>query len=577
MILQRLYDYAHDMADKIPPRGMDFKEIEFVVVIDSGGRFLRLESKRIDKRRCAKFCVAKGVSRTSNPKANTLWDNGKYVLGIGDERLECYGLFAERIRQIATFYPDDISINALVKFYNTPRLELVRQMEVDPLFEDVKNSAGSNISFRLESEDCLIAEKQELFGRLDDEKNEESPEDICLVTGRRSPIVRTMTPTPIPGNSPMAALVAFQVGSGYDSYGKSQAYNAPISAEAEFYVTAALKKLLDKDSNNKVRIGTRTFLFWGSGNDSLDSEMESAITALLDMPDKEKSNPDGKTGDVIKLFKGIFSGEIKTTLDNRFHLLGLAPNTGRIAVVLWVECQLRQFAERIFAHFCDMEIVDSRKPESRRPYYGVYSMVSAVMRGGKLSDALPNLIDMVTDAVMNGTDYPVPLYLGAIERIRAELSDQTVTVARAAILKAYLNRKSRKTNNQKQLHIMLDKDNTNQGYLCGRLIAVLEKIQKDSESGDSIRTRYMGSASSIPTAVFPTVLNVSLHHSEKLSDGSRIYFEQLKQEIMDKLPPTGFPSHLNLDDQGRFFVGYYHQRADLYTKKIINNNNININ
>lgn len=114
---------------------------------------------------------------------------------------------------------------------------------------------------------------------------------------------------------------------------------------------------------------------------------------------------------------------------------------------------------------------------------------------------------------------------------------------------------------------MLDKENSNPGYLCGRLTAVLEKIQTDVNSGDSIRTRYMGAASSTPAAVLPAMLNLSLHHSEKLNEGTRIFYEQLKQEILDKISGTGFPSTLDLADQGRFFVGYYHQRADLYTKK----------
>lgn len=115
---------------------------------------------------------------------------------------------------------------------------------------------------------------------------------------------------------------------------------------------------------------------------------------------------------------------------------------------------------------------------------------------------------------------------------------------------------------------MLDKNNTNTGYLCGRLTAVLEKIQSDANTGDSIRTRYMGAASATPAAVMPAMLNLSLHHSEKLSEGSRVFYELLKQEIIDKLSAGDcFPAHLDLNDQGRFFVGYYHQRADLYTKK----------
>lgn len=114
---------------------------------------------------------------------------------------------------------------------------------------------------------------------------------------------------------------------------------------------------------------------------------------------------------------------------------------------------------------------------------------------------------------------------------------------------------------------MLDKNCDYIGYVCGRLAAVLEKIQEDVKRGDSIRTRYLSAASTTPGAVFPAMLNLSIHHSENLTDGSRIFYEQLKQEILSRLPGEGFPAQLNLQEQGRFFVGYYQQREDLFTKK----------
>lgn len=413
----------------------------------------------------------------------------------------------------------------------------------------------------------LIAEKRYLFDYLLGESSDQTEAARCLITGKFGPIVRTTTPTPLPDNSPMAALVAFQVNSGYDSYGKSQAYNSPISFEAEEAYSAVLKKFLGKDSHNKVRLGNRMILFWGSGDSSLNNEVETGLMSIFEIPDKKAQDLDEKIDKVTKLFKSIFSGEIKTTLDDRFHILGLAPNTGRIAVVLWMDSELKVFAEKILRHFDDMEIVDNRNPDKRRPYVGVYSMVSAVTQGGKISDALPNLVDETAKAVILGTDYPMPLYTGALQRIKAELSDMGPTIQRVALLKAFINRKNKKSTTHKPLQVMLDKTNTNPGYLCGRLTAVLEKIQTDANSGDSIRTRYMGAASATPSAVLPAMLNLSMHHSEKLSEGSRIYFEQLKQEIIDKLSASGFPAHLDLNDQGRFFVGYYHQRADLYSKK----------
>ncbi len=116
---------------------------------------------------------------------------------------------------------------------------------------------------------------------------------------------------------------------------------------------------------------------------------------------------------------------------------------------------------------------------------------------------------------------------------------------------------------------MLDKQNNNHGYLCGRLFATLDKIQEDANHISSIRERYMNAASATPASVFSTLMNLSVHHSEKLNTGKQIFYEKLKQEILNKLNADGFPSHLDLQDQGRFFVGYYHQRQDFFTSKEI--------
>ncbi|MBQ2950824.1 MAG: type I-C CRISPR-associated protein Cas8c/Csd1 [Prevotella sp.] len=80
----------------------------------------------------------------------------------------------------------------------------------------------------------------------------------------------------------------------------------------------------------------------------------------------------------------------------------------------------------------------------------------------------------------------------------------------------------------------------------------------------------MNSASTAPSTVLPTILNLSVHHSDKLDRKDMILFERKKQEIINKL--KGFPNHLSMDDQGRFFIGYYHQRQDFFIKSEENNN-----
>lgn len=195
-------------------------------------------------------------------------------------------------------------------------------------------------------------------------------------------------------------------------------------------------------------------------------------------------------------------------------------------------------------------------------------MLANTAYGNDKKNIIPNLPEAVVKSIFQGLPYPQTLFSACIRRIRA---GQSVNRPRAAIIKAYLNRQK---NNNKKIEVMLDKNNTNQGYLCGRLFAVLDKIQEDAKGINSIRERYMNAASATPSAVFTTILNLSVHHMESLpNEGRKVFFEKLKQEIIDKIPATGFPAHLDLQDQGRFFIGYYHQRQDFFTKKEDENKN----
>ena len=562
MILKALYDY-YKRCDNLPAKGMEEKEIGFLIVLSPKGEFLRFEDCRTGKDHARLYLVKKHVGRSSAAVANYLYDNSAYVLGYSDksngkEQLY-FDTFKTQIEYIAEAFPDNNEILAVKAFYNNSREEIIQTVSQDPLWKDIKKNLSkkySTFSFRIEGDLRIVAEKKEI---LQLEEKDSSDATFCLVSGEYGVPVDTTTATMIPGSQATAKLVAFQVNSGYDSYGKSKCGNAPISEEADFAYTTALNSMLQKDSHNKFMLGSRTFVFWASNNNEASIETEESLFDLLGFSDEVNDDPNAKIMKVRMVFESIYSGIMKTGLDDKFYILGLAPNSARIAVVYWSETTLKDFAGKILRHFSDMEIHDTRK--DKKPYMGIREIISSVTLGGKMSDATPNLPEAVVKSIFQGLPYPATLYSACLRRIRAE---QKLTITRAAIIKAYLNRQS---NNKKKIDIMLDKDNNNQGYLCGRLFAVLDKIQEDANNISSIRERYMNAASATPSAVFATILNLSVHHSEKLDEGRRIYFEKLKQEILDKVSADGFPTHLDLQDQGRFFVGYYHQRQDFFTSK----------
>ena len=562
MILRALYDYYHRSGD-LPAFGMELKEIGFIIVIDKCGNFLRFEDRRIDKKSTQQFLVKKSVGRSSAPVANYLYDNSQYVFGYSDKgnmesMRKYFDTFKAKIKEIYNIFSGNEAIKAVYAFYQQEPSAIVEIMQNDPLWVDIVknlNKKYSTFSFLIEGDTEIVASQKGLINlECNDEK---MTGKLCSVIGKYSKIVETTTATMIPGSSQATAkLVAFQINSGYDSYGKSKGHNAPISEEAEFAYTTALNHLLRSDSHNKFMVGSRTFLFWTSSNSEASKLSENSLFALLGRAD----DPNKRIELVRRTFMSIYNGTLSANKDDKFFILGLAPNSARIAVVYWNELPLREFAGLISKHFTDMEIVDTRK--DKKPYVGLHSILGNVTLGGKSSDASPNLPDAVVKGIFQGLPYPASLFQACIRRIRAE---QSVNIVRAAIIKAYLNRLT--DNNNKKIDIMLDKENQNQGYLCGRLFAVLDKIQEDANGIHSIRERYMNSASATPAMVFATILNLSGHHLEKLNAGGQVFYEKLKQEIISKLDANGFPAHLDLQDQGRFFVGYYHQRQNFFTSK----------
>jgi CRISPR-associated protein Csd1 len=173
--------------------------------------------------------------------------------------------------------------------------------------------------------------------------------------------------------------------------------------------------------------------------------------------------------------------------------------------------------------------------------------------------------------------YPHTLLTAAVRRIRAEQSKkddkgrsvQNVTYPRAALIKACINRATRYANPKmkEELTMSLDEANANVGYRLGRLFAVLEKIQEEANPGinATIRDRYYGAAASTPVTVFSTLLKLKNHHLAKLENrGRAVNLEKRIGEIMDDI--GDFPAQLSLVDQGRFAIGYYHQRQDFFKK-----------
>ena len=151
MILQALYDYYHRCGD-LPQKGMELKEIGFLIVIDKDGRFLRFEDRRVDKKQAQKFLVKKHVGRTSALAANHLYDNSGYVFGYSEKGnvTAQYKTFKDKVRSIYEQHPDNKDVLAVYKFYQQEQKDILAQMQKDSLWPEIeknlnkKYGAGGN-------------------------------------------------------------------------------------------------------------------------------------------------------------------------------------------------------------------------------------------------------------------------------------------------------------------------------------------------------------------------------------------------------------------------------------------------
>jgi CRISPR-associated protein Csd1 len=113
----------------------------------------------------------------------------------------------------------------------------------------------------------------------------------------------------------------------------------------------------------------------------------------------------------------------------------------------------------------------------------------------------------------------------------------------------------------------LDTEQPSIGYQLGRLFAVLEKIQEEANPGlnTTIKERYYGAACSSPVIVFGTLIRLKNHHLAKIDNQGRV--TNLERLVGEILTTSTTSQPLDLHEQGKFAIGYYHQRQDLFTKK----------
>jgi len=607
VILQALYQLAeteHLMEDP----DFEWKPLAWLITVGDDGSLLGVhgthtipsseEGKKKPRPRPANFLVPREPGRTSGDRAFFLFDKAEYALGRDPEtdpgkRREPeklatrFALFRQRAEECLAATGDE-GVRAVCRFLDRlGRGEIAISLPEGCAGNDLFGFVYAPDVDQLVTSRPKVREHWRSLRALPAEGSDEL--QLCLVSGRLAPRAGTVPLIKnVPGGSTSGvALVSFN-SNAFESYGWAGNDNAHISREAAEACSTALNRLLHPAfpdptqpgqtlPSRNLRLSADTAVcFWAP---TAGDDFASQIIALLE------ANPES----VRELYRSLWTGkEIDLEDPAAFYALTLSGSQGRLILRDWLETHVRDVATHLAEHFRDLAIVRNTPPPKGRPLAPALAfrvlLRSLAIRGDDKSVPAA-LAGQLVNAALTGIAYPISILQRALERARAEIgrsewADLERRDARAALIKAVLNRRRRfhqATAPYPEVTEAMDPNNAQPGYLLGRLMALLERTQQLALGGDvnaSVVDRFFSAASATPRVVFIRLLKNFRHHVRKAKDdprvaGGAVLVERQVDRIVHDLGDRAenFPSSLSLEEQGLFILGYHHQRHELFLDK----------
>jgi CRISPR-associated protein Csd1 len=362
----------------------------------------------------------------------------------------------------------------------------------------------------------------------------------CIVCGNDGPVLRTHPKIKgVPNSNAAGANIIAANADAFTSYGLEQSLIAPTCPVCADRFTRAANALLSGPATS-LKVGDDAFIFWTR------EDVGFSLSSYFSDP---------QPGEVQALLRVAQEGREPADIDTTaFYAATLAGNNARIAVRDWIDTTVGAVKANLATWFRRQAIVNAYG-EQPAPLKLVALAGATVRELKDLPAATPRAL---LNCALTGAPAPRALLAQAVRRTRA---DQNVDRAQAALIKLVLCGLDRSL---EERMVQLDTDTTNPAYRCGRLLAVLEQIQREALPGvnATIVDRFFGTASSAPLSVFPRLVRGAQPHLSKLERdrrGAYVALQARMEDVLGGLPD--FPRVLTLEEQGRFALGYYHQRA----------------
>lgn len=552
MLLEKLRHYAGRLD--LPPPMYQKTPIRWLIDLDHSGNLVgsgltMTTGRKGGKSDRGKEYEAPHVGRAAGIRAKLLADTGEYVLGIARDPKkqsrvdECHRAFVDQVRACAV-ETKEASVAAVLHFLGKmDRHSLTLPEDFDP---------GNALTFRVDGQLPIELPSVQAYwasagGETRDKKQKDNTLEMqCLICGDLRPAVKRLPfkIKRIPGGQSSGTSLISANEKAFESYGLEASLIAPTCQDCGERFSKAINALIEGEDTH-LTVGQLVYLFWTKEENSF------SVASLLSRPESDE---------VRALIESVFGGhQAATEIDNsQFYATALSASGGRAVVRDWLETTVRHVQQHLARYFALQQIVDWEG--NLGDPFGLYALSASTVRD--VSKELPtNTPKMLLRLALSGGRLPLWMLFQAVRRNRAE---QGITRPRAALVKMVLLSQTEDTKEDDM--VQLDPSNHEPAYLCGRLLAVLESIQRAAlgrKINTTITDQFFGTASSAPASVFGRLIRGSQAHLGKLRREKRDAYEALQSGLEKVLAGLveGFPKTLTLEEQGLFGLGYYHQRA----------------
>ncbi len=550
----------------------DSNPIDWILHIGRDGKLIS-EPEKVELRKPRPSRVRAGKPGPKNLKPYLLVDEARYVVGIPESGKEqeaellhsgFVGLLQEAYESTKASYLAAI-LEYLLKHLDRTGLA----SQIAP--RDVVTFKAGDVPYPFERQ-----EMQEFWA---DHISEDCSSEFygqCSVCGQYHSLIQTL-PKPVFVLNQSCQITSFNL-SAFRSFGRGQTVNASICVGCGLLAAQTLEHLLSSNRHSTVlarddsRSGSpnplrnQVAVFW------LTEEPESFVVegreifpfeVLTGVVSEQLDTDVVTTLALIQKSMGApWSGQAPANLgSNTFCLAVVSANKARLVVREWIRVPVETSLDNLGRYIQALQIVGSRGEGARA--FPIREMVSV------LKVTSPNILRGLLRTAYAGHHVPPGILEAAVRRMRvvAHRSGDRFAKDREYHIMASAA-KLAMTHGTKEAEILekLDIARNKPGYLCGRLLAVLEEVQRRASRfrlNVTLVERFFGSASTSPVTVFPGLLKLAeTAYLPKIRKENLGYVKMktLLQEVCAQLD-SQFPSTLTLKEQGEFMLGFYHQRA----------------